>query len=96
MPSRTDLRDSLQLAAALTDLKIDIVDGKAAPEDQKAFPPHAEDFGTHNPAMGAWYLLKHTRIVQRYLLTFYLQASTHGHTANHCRAEHLLSHRDGK
>ncbi|KAF2211821.1 glycosyltransferase family 25 protein, partial [Cercospora zeae-maydis SCOH1-5] len=54
MPSRTDLRDSLQLAAALTDLNIDIVDGSAAPEDPKAFPPHQPDFGTQNPAIGAW------------------------------------------
>ncbi|CAK1357441.1 hypothetical protein CB0940_07823 [Cercospora beticola] len=54
MPSRTDLRDSLQLAAALTDLKIDIVDGKTAPQDPKAFPPHADDFGTNNSAIGAW------------------------------------------
>lgn len=54
MPSRTDLRDSLQLAAALTDLKIDIVDGRSAPKDEKAFPQHPDGFGTHNHAMGAW------------------------------------------
>ncbi|PPJ50604.1 hypothetical protein CBER1_05724 [Cercospora berteroae] len=58
MPSRTDLRDSLQLAAALTNLKIDIVDGKPPPQDKKAFPPHPDDLNTNDTAMGADYRIK--------------------------------------
>lgn len=53
MPSRTDLRDPLQLAAALTDLHIDIVDGVPAPEE-KALPPYREGMGVKGPGVGAW------------------------------------------
>ena len=53
LPSRTDHRDSMSLAAALTDLQIDYVDG-VTEVDNKTLPPGGKEVNLHSGALGNW------------------------------------------
>lgn len=53
LPSRTDRRDSMSLAAALTDLQIDYVDG-VTEVDQKSLPPGAQKVNLDSGGLGNW------------------------------------------
>lgn len=53
LPSRTDHRDSMSLAAALTDLKFEYSDG-ITEVNNRTFPPHKEGFHLSKGAFGAW------------------------------------------
>lgn len=53
LPSRTDRRDAASLAAALTDLDIEYVNGDIE-VDEKALPPGAEEVNMSKGAIGAW------------------------------------------
>lgn len=65
LPSRSDHQDALTLAASLTGLQIDFMDGiRASDIDSKTLPPGAEEFTTRG-ALGAW--RAHMNTLRRYL-----------------------------
>ena len=53
LPSRTDHRDSMSLAAALTDLRIDYVDG-VIEVDKKSLPPGGKEVNLDSGGLGNW------------------------------------------
>ena len=53
LPSRTDHRDAVSLAAALTDLQIDYVDG-VFEVDEKSLPPGGKETKLDPGALGNW------------------------------------------
>lgn len=53
LPSRTDHRDSMSLAAALTDLRIDYVDGVTV-VDKKSLPPGGKEVNLGSGGLGNW------------------------------------------
>ena len=53
LPSRTDHRDSMSLAAALTDLQIDYVDG-VTEVDNKTLPPGGKEVNLDSGGLGNW------------------------------------------
>ena len=59
LPTRTDRRDALSLAAAYSGLEIEYVDGVLVsdddlPEMRKILPPGGKDKGLKAPALGSW------------------------------------------
>ncbi|OJD29341.1 glycosyltransferase family 25 protein [Diplodia corticola] len=53
LPSRTDYRDSMALAAALSDLQIEFVDG-VTDVDEKTLPPDAKKVNLNSGSLYAW------------------------------------------
>ena len=53
LPSRTDHRDSMSLAAALTGLRIDYVDG-VTEVDEKSLPPGGKEVKLDSGGSGNW------------------------------------------
>ena len=53
LPSRTDHRDSMSLAAALTDLRVEYVDG-VTEVDKKSLPPGGTEVNLDSGALGNW------------------------------------------
>jgi hypothetical protein len=55
LPTRTDMRDAAALAAAFTDLDIEIVDGVPGTEViNRTLPPGAIEHGLNGNGLGAW------------------------------------------
>lgn len=55
MPERSDKRDALSLAASLTNLTFDYVDGVVGAEiPTKALPVHQENREMPNSTLGSW------------------------------------------
>ncbi|OJD34676.1 glycosyltransferase family 25 protein [Diplodia corticola] len=53
LPSRTDHRDSMSLAAALTDMEIEYVDG-VTEVTERALPPGGKEANLNRAALGSW------------------------------------------
>lgn len=53
LPARTDHRDSISLAAALTDLRIDYIDG-VKDVDNKTLPPGGKEANFPPGVLGNW------------------------------------------
>jgi hypothetical protein len=53
LPRRTDHRDSMSLAAALTGLQIEYIDGVVDVEE-KTLPPGGPDIKLQQPHLGNW------------------------------------------
>ena len=53
LPSRTDHRDSMSLAAALTDLRVEHVDG-VTEVDKKSLPPGGTEVNLDSGGLGNW------------------------------------------
>ena len=51
--SRTDHRDSMSLAAALTDLRVEYIDG-VTEVDEKSLPPGGKEVNLSSGGLGAW------------------------------------------
>ena len=68
LPSRTDHKDSMTLAAHFTGLEVEFVDGVTEVES-KALPPN--DTELSQPALGAW--RAHMNIARRYVKVSVMQ-----------------------
>lgn len=53
LPSRTDYRDSMALAAALSDLEVEFIDGVTSVEE-KTLPPGAKEVNLNPGSLYAW------------------------------------------
>lgn len=62
LPSRTDHRDATSLAAALTGLEFEFVDG-VTDVSRRALPPGGENLGLSDGALGNW--RAHMNVAQR-------------------------------
>jgi len=62
LPSRTDHRDAMSLAAALTGLDFEFVDG-VTDVSRRALPPGGENLGLSDGALGNW--RAHMNVAQR-------------------------------
>ncbi|GAI79064.1 unnamed protein product [marine sediment metagenome] len=61
LPSRTDHRDAMTLAAALTSISLDFVDG-VTEVSRRALPPDGEKSGLSDGALGSW--RAHMNVIQ--------------------------------